>query len=578
MAEATTGNNLAGLNQGTGIVSRISSSISNVRKMTSDPAVQKSVPLIFGVIVAFIGLIVFFTMQKSDMTTLFASLPESEKANVIQTLKQNGVDVSLNPSTGEVIVPVKDYHESRMLLAGEGLPSSVPDGYDTLGDMPMGTSRSVEAIKIKQSLEAELARSVNHISGISSARVHLAIPEKTVFAREIALPSASVFVKLSNGRSLGRQQVQSIVHLVASSVPNLPSENITVVDQFGELLSKPSSDVASSASNEQMSQTMRLGEIYRSRIISLLTPIVGAGNLKAEINVDMNFTKREITEESVDPKGNALRSEQTSLDESANPEARGIPGALSNAPPLAPDLKTKVPEGKDAGGSLKQRSQTSVKNYEVSRKVETTTAQYGEIKKIKAAVIIREKKIITPEGLVTFEKFSDEKLLEIKSLVQEALGFDEVRGDSVTVTSSPFVDILEADVVPWYENESIKELAQQLATVLILAIVIFGALHPLLKRVLVPAGYTSGPGAMAADDIDDADEKIEVQEGESLEDIKAKLKPKKSAISAEMLDTANTYDDKVAIIRMIVGDEAGRVSSVFRNMMSQNAKSDEDKG
>ena len=571
MAEATTGNNLAGLNQGTGIVSRISSSISNVRKITSDPAVQKSVPLIFGVIVAFIGLIVFFTMQKSDMTTLFASLPESEKANVIQTLKQNGVDVSLNPSTGEVIVPVKDYHESRMLLAGEGLPSSVPDGYDTLGDMPMGTSRSVEAIKIKQSLEAELARSVNHISGISSARVHLAIPEKTVFAREIALPSASVFVKLSNGRSLGRQQVQSIVHLVASSVPNLPSENITVVDQFGELLSKPSKDVATSASNEQMSQTMRLGEIYRSRIISLLTPIVGAGNLKAEINVDMNFTKREITEESVDPKGNALRSEQTSLDESANPEARGIPGALSNAPPLAPDLKTKVPEGKEAGGSLKQRSQTSVKNYEVSRKVETTTAQYGEIKKIKAAVIIREKKIVTPEGLVTFEKFSDEKLLEIKSLVQEALGFDEVRGDSVTVTSSPFVDILEADVVPWYENESIKELAQQLATVLILAIVIFGALHPLLKRVLVPAGYTSGPGAMAADDIDDADEKIEVQEGESLEDIKAKLKPKKSAISAEMLDTANTYDDKVAVIRMIVGDEAGRVSSVFKGMMEQDS-------
>ena len=571
MAEATTGNNLAGINQGTGIVSRISSSISNVRKMTADPAVQKSVPLIFGVIVAFIGLIVFFTMQKSDMTTLFASLPESEKANVIQTLKQNGVDVSLNPSTGEVVVPVKDYHESRMLLAGEGLPSSVPDGYDTLGDMPMGTSRSVEAIKIKQSLEAELARSINHISGISSARVHLAIPEKTVFAREIAQPSASVFVKLSNGRSLGRQQVQSIVHLVASSVPNLPSENITVVDQFGELLSKPSKDVATSASNEQMSQTMRLGEIYRSRIISLLTPIVGAGNLKAEINVDMNFTKREITEESVDPKGNALRSEQTSLDESANPEARGIPGALSNAPPLAPDLKTKVPEGKDAGGSLKQRSQTSVKNYEVSRKVETTTAQYGEIKKIKAAVIIREKKIVTPEGLVTFERFSEEKLLEIKSLVQEALGFDEARGDSVTVTSSPFVDILEADIVPWYENESIKELAQQLATVLILAIVIFGALHPLLKRVLVPAGYTSGPGAMAADDIDDADEKIEVQEGESLEDIKAKLKPKKSAISAEMLDTANTYDDKVAVIRMIVGDEAGRVSSVFKGMMEQDS-------
>ena len=571
MAEATTGNNLSGLNQSTGIVSRISTSISNVRKITSDPAVQKSIPLIFGVIVAFIGLIVFFTMQKSDMTTLFASLPESEKASVIQTLKQNGIDVSLNPSTGEVVVPVAEYHESRMLLAGEGLPSSVPNGYDTLGDMPMGTSRSVEAVKIKQSLEAELSRSINHISGVTSARVHLAIPEKTVFAREIALPSASVFVKLSNGRSLGRQQVQSIVHLVASSVPNLPSENITVVDQFGELLSKPSGDSSTTASSEQMSQTMRLGEIYRSRIISLLTPMVGAGNLKAEVNVDMNFTKREITEESVDPKGNALRSEQTSLDESANPEARGIPGALSNSPPLAPDLKKEAPENKGVGANLKQRSQTSVKNYEVSRKVETTTAQYGEVKKIKAAVIIREMKSVSPEGVVSFEKFSDEKLLEIKSLVQEALGFDEARGDSVTVTSSPFVDALEEEIVPWYENESVKELAQQLATVLILAIVIFGALHPLLKRVLVPAGYTSGVGVMAADEEDDADDKIEVQEGESLEDIKAKLKPKKSSISAEMLDTANTYDDKVAVIRMIVGDEAGRVSSVFKSMIEKDS-------
>ena len=569
MAEATAANNLVGLNQGTGIISRLSSTFSNVRKMTSDPAVQKSVPLVFGVIVAFIGIIVFFTMQKSEMTTLFASLPESEKSAVVQTLKQNGVDVSLNPSTGEVIVPLNDYHQSRMLLAAEGLPASVPDGYQSLGDMPMGTSRSVEAIKIKQSLEAELSRSITYISGISSARVHLAIPEKTVFARELALPSASVFIKLSNGRSLGRQQVKSIVHLVASSVPSLPSENITVIDQFGELLSKPSNDASSTASDEQMSQTMRLGEIYRSRVVSLLTPMVGAGNLKAEINVDMSFTKSEITEESVDPKGNALRSEQTSLDESANPEARGIPGALSNAPPLAPDLKKETPAAQGAGGNVKQRSQTSVKNYEISRKIETTTAQYGQIKKIKAAVIIREKKNIAPDGTISFDKLSDEKLLEIKSLVQEALGFDKVRGDSVTITSSPFVDIMETVSLPWYESDAVRDLAQQLATVLILAIVIFGALHPLLKRVLVPSGYSEGMGAISGEE-DMDNEKIEVSEGESLEDIKAKLKPKKTAISAEMLDTANTYDDKVAIIRMIVGDEAGRVSSVFKRMMQND--------
>ena len=184
-------------------------------------------------------------------------------------------------------------------------------------------------------------------------------------------------------------------------------------------------------------------------------------------------------------------------------------------------------------------------------------------------MIIREKKIIAPDGTISFDKLSDEKLLEIKSLVQEALGFDRVRGDSVTITSSPFVDIMETVSLPWYESDAVRDLAQQLATVLILAIVIFGALHPLLKRVLVPSGYSAGMGAISSEE-DMDNEKIEVSEGESLEDIKAKLKPKKTAISAEMLDTANTYDDKVAIIRMIVGDEAGRVSSVFKRMMQND--------
>ena len=161
MAEATTGNNLAGINQGTGIISRISSSISNVRKMTSDPAVQKSVPLAFGIIVTFFGILTFYFMQKPDMTTLFSSLPENEKSSVFDALKQNGVEVSLNSATGEIIVPVEDFHNAKMLLASQGLPSSVPDGYSSLNDMPMGTSRSVEAVKIKQTLEAELSKTAN---------------------------------------------------------------------------------------------------------------------------------------------------------------------------------------------------------------------------------------------------------------------------------------------------------------------------------------------------------------------------------------------------------------------------------
>ncbi len=565
MAETTTGTNITNTNSG--VIGRISSVFSNVKRLSADPAIQKSMPLAFGVIVTFVGIIIFFMMQKPEMTTLFSSLSESEKSQVFQTLKQNGVDVSLNPATGEVIVPLDEFHNAKMLLASQGLPSSVPDGYSSLTDMPMGTSRSVEAVKIKQTLESELSRSINYISGVSSARVHLAIPEKTVFARETALPSASVFVRLSSGRSLGRQQIQAIVHLVASSVPNLPSENVTVVDQFGELLSKPKTDSNTSASEEQIIQQMKLGEIYRARVLSLLTPLIGAGNVKAEINVDMNFTKKEITEELVDPEGNAIRSEQNSIDETGDAEARGIPGALSNQPPLTPDLKKQAPAAAGAGGNLKSRSQSSVKNYEVSKKVETTVAQVGQITRIKAAVVLREKKILAEDGSASFEKVDKAKLKEIQSLVKEAVGFDENRGDSITVTSSPFIDTMEPVSIPWYESATVKELAKQAGVVLIFAIITFGALLPLLRRVIVPASMTTGgPGAFDDEGDDDLD-KVEVQEGDSLEDIKAKLKPKKAAISAEMLDTANTYDDKVAVIRMIVGDQAGRVSNVFKNMM-----------
>ncbi len=556
-------------NTNTGILSKISEIFSNVKKMRSDPAVQKSVPLAFGIIVTFVGIIAFYLMQKPEMTTLFSSLPENEKSAVFEALKQNGVDVSLNSATGEVIVPVEDFHSAKMLLASQGLPSSVPDGYSSLNDMPMGTSRSVEAVKIKQTLEAELSKSLNFISGISSARVHLAIPEKTVFARETAKPSASIFVKLASGRTLGRQQVQSIVHLVSSSVPNLPSENVTVIDQFGELLSKPKTDSNISASEEQIIQQMKLGEIYRSKVISLLTPIIGAGNVKAEVNVDMNFTKKEITEELVDPEGNALRSEQNTLDESGDAEAQGIPGALANQPPLKPDLKQDTPDAKGGIGNVKSRSQSSVKNYEVSKKIETTVPQVGKVTKIKAAVLIREKKIISEDGAASFQKVDPKRLEEIKLLVMETLGFDKNRGDSITVKSSPFVDTLKPISIPWYESGTFKELSKQLGMIFIFAIITFGALLPLLRRIIVPAALSSGvpgPGDM---DFDEDTEKVEVQEGDTLEDIKAKLKPKKQAISAEMLDTANTYDDKVAVIRMIVGDQAGRVSNVFKNMMKE---------
>ena len=575
MADTTVSN----INEGkSNLITKTSSAITDIRRILNEPAAKRALPTALALIVTFVGIILFISFREPSKTTLFSSLSEADKSKVVESLRQNGINVSLDSATGEVLVPSTDYYQSKMLLAAEGLPESLPNGYDSLDNMPMGTSRSVEAVKIRNGLENELARSINEISGILGARVHLAIPDKSVFVRERGKPTASVFVKLGAGRSLGENQIRAIVHLVSSSVPNLPSENVTVVDQHGNLLSKPSDDINSAMSNRQLEYTMKLEQVYRQRVLSLLTPILGAGNITAQVNVDVDFTTQNITEEVVDPEASALRSEQATQDITSEPQAQGIPGAVANTPPLAAELATENPVPTQAQPNIKSQSSSSIKNYEVSKRVSTTTNPTGTIKRIVAAILIRDKLVINELGEQVLQKISDEEKANLEALVRDAIGFRENRGDSITISSGEFVEDMQVVEVPWYENSAIRELLGKLFTILILAIVTFGALRPLLSRILVPTtAIAGGPGvAIAQDEEEEEEDKIEVAEGESLEDIKAKLKPKKSAISADMLDTANTYDDKVAIIRMIVGDEAGRVSSVFRNMMKQNSKSEEE--
>ncbi len=557
------------------LITRTNSYITNIRRFLDEPAAKRALPTVLALIVAFVGILIFISMKEPAKTTLFSSLTEGDKAKVVESLRQKGIDVSLDSATGEVLVPSTDYYQSKMLLAAEGLPESLPSGYDNLSDLPMGTSRSVEAVKIRQSQESELARSINEISGILGARVHLAIPDKSVFVREKGNPTASVFVKLGAGRSLGENQVRAIVHLVSSSVPNLPSENVTVVDQHGNLLSRPTNDPTSALSNRQLEYTMKLEQVYRQRVISLLTPILGAGNITAQVNVDVDFTTQNVTEEIVDPEGTALRSEQATQDLTSEPEAIGIPGAVANTPPIAADLATGAPESAPAGSKVKSQSSSSIKNYEISKRVTAIRNPTGQIKRIVAAILVRDKMVMNELGENVLQKLSDEEKSNLESLVRDAIGFKQERGDSITISSGEFVDEIALSTVPWYENSAIRELLGKLFTILVLAIVTFGALRPLLNRILVPAGGTMAEGSLGTGSMDEEEEeedKIEVQEGESLEDIKAKLKPKKSAISPDMLDTANTYDDKVAVIRMIVGDEAGRVSSVFKALMKQGNK------
>ncbi len=553
----------------TGVIARTGGAISELRRMANQPAVQRALPATAAVMVAFLGLVAYLVLQQPSRTTLYASLPESEKSKILDALTNSGIDATIDPTTGDVMVPVPDYHESKMKLAAQGLPTSVPGGYDTLGEIQMGTSRSVEAMRLKQSQEIELARSITEIDYVTTARVHLAIPEKSVFVRDTAPVTASVFIQLLDGRSLGSTQVKAITHLVSSSVSGLNEENVTIVDQYGKLLSNPIDDPESILSNSQLQHRVRLENIYRSRVISIITPIVGAGNVSAQINLELDFTLSEETEEIVDPEQSVLRSEQNTLDTTTDGKAKGIPGALSNTPPMAAELKSS-PKAAAVGEGVLNSSSSNVRNYEISRKVLTKKNASGGITKIQAAVLVREI-ISTNEDGIEVSSISDATKERISSIVKDVIGFNEDRGDSLTVSSSPFVPTMEGINVPWYELDWIQKGITQAVMVILLGIVTFGVLRPLVNRIIVPidAGRPGEPISGTDDDEVDLD-KVTVQEGESLEDIKAKLKPKKQTISAEMLDTANTYDDKVAVIRMIVSDEAGRVSNVFKTMMKKD--------
>ena len=550
--------------------------LSNIRSITAQPSFQRAFPALVAVIAIVVCVVVFALMQKPSRTTLYASLPEAEKSRIYDALINSGVDVTLDPTTGEVMVPAEDYHSSRIKLAALGLPQSAPDGYDSLADIPIGTSRSVETVRLKQAQEVELARSIMAISAVKSARVHLALPERSVFVREQVPPTASVFLQLDRGRSLDENQVVAIINLVSASIPSMSKDNVTVVDQVGRLLSKSPDDASSILTDNQLQYRMRLENIYRSRIETLVSPIVGGGNATARVNIEFDFTRREITEESVDPNGNALRSEQSTVDMTSNRPAVGIPGATSNTAPSEAELVT---DGSQATNSyysedndVQNKSSSEVRNYEVSRKVETTSQPMNQIVRIDAALLVRDRSVIDPEtGERVAQPFDDKVLQDIENLVSSAIGLKPERGDTLIVNSQPFMQELpDAVTIKWFEANWVKDLGKSMAMILMLAVVSLGVIRPLLSRLLVPAGGDVVARGGVSDDEIEGLESIEVSAGETLEDIKAKLKPKKANISMEMLDTANTYDDKVALIRMIVGDEAGRVSNVFKQLMQKD--------
>ena len=578
------------------VMQRMSYAMQELRSFYMQPAVQRAFPVFAAALLVVLGLTLYLVLQTPQRTTLFASLPEAEKAAVLDVLRNNGTDVLIDPVTGDLTVPTGEFYNSRMSLAAQGLPQSMPDGYSVLTDIPMGTSRSVESMRLKQSQEVELARSINEIDVVSASRVHLATPERSAFARNAQNPTASVFVQVMPGRSLSKQQVMAIVNLVSSSVANLPKTSVTVVNQNGQLLSDTINDPATDLADRQLDYRLRLEDIYRTRVESLLTPIVGPGNVSVQVSLDIDFTRTERTEDMVVPDRTALLSEQEAFEEEMTGSQGGIPGSVANTPPPAPEMEqqTATPEGQasDAAGAgaeasgtgqSRLRSSNKLRNYEVSRTVMSENSPMTRINGVHVAVLLREvQPVVTGEDgeaqAAPAHGLDPSRIEEVKSLVSRTVGIDENRGDTLIVASLPFISpeaVISAMSVStdllWYEDPWIQEMLTNALMVLVLAVVSFGLIKPLLTQFLATtgeSGYRNAINTLDGENIDMG--VIEMEEGQTLEEIKAKLKPKKSTISAEMLDTANSYDDKVALIRMIVADEAGRVSNVFKALMEDD--------
>jgi flagellar M-ring protein FliF len=594
MSESSTNGRAASTRPG--LLPKASRVLEDVRLLYLQPAVQRAFPVLAAGILVVLGLSLYLLLQAPERTTLFSALPEAEKAAVMDALRSTGTDVQVDPTNGDITVPIADYYNSRMSLAAQGLPQSMPDGYSVLSDMPMGTSRSVENMRLKQSQEIELARSINEIDVILASRVHLAIPERSAFARNAQNPTASVFVQVQPGRSLSQQQVMAVVNLVASSVANLPKTSVTMVDQNGRLLSDTVDNPAATLADSQLEYQLRLEGIYNTRVESLLTPIVGPGNVSVQVSLDIDFTRTERTEDMVIPDQTALLSEQMALEEDLIGQVGGIPGAVSNTPPQAATLETPSARGADVANaaadaqgeegeeSSRVRSSSNLRNYEVSRKVMSQSSPMTKIKTVHVAVLLREQQPISeepnPEGASPPAIGLDPSRIEdVKALVSRAVGINEARGDTLIVASLPFISPeavissmnMGTDLV-WYEDPWVQEMMRNGLMALVLAIVTLGLVKPLLSQFLSASGEGAQSGNLITTEAGDVVDvgNIEIEEGQTLEEIKAKMKPKKSTISAEMLDTANSYDDKVALIRMIVADEAGRVSNVFKAMMEED--------
>lgn len=435
-----------------------------------------------------LGVAVVLWSQAPSYSPLYGNLAEKDTTQVMEALNKAGVEFKVDETSGMIMVPASKVKELRMTLASEGLPNSDGMGFELLQqDTGFGTSRMIETARYQQAIQVELARTITTIGAVESARVHLAIPKQSVFVRKRQPATASVVLKLYAGRILSKEQVESVVHLVASSVPNLEPGKVTVVDQKGSLLSDSRDNSQLKLSSSQFEYTRQVEDHYQDRIETLLAPILGKDNVRAQVSADIDFDVTEQTQERFNPDQPALRSEQTNDQQSRKNAIQGVPGALSNQPPAAGDApeNARGGDGQMDADTLNTSSQAT-RNYELDRVVSHTRRSPTSLRRLSVAVVVNDLAVPGAEGQVTTRQRTPEEMERITQLVREAVGFDVRRGDTVKVINSSFLppeQIAALPEPPLWEQPWFIDLVKQLGGLLVVLVLIFMVIRPTMKRL-----------------------------------------------------------------------------------------------
>lgn len=451
-----------------------------------------------------IGVAIVLWAQAPNLGVLFNGLDQKDSSAVVEALQKSGVKYKVDETTGAIMVPSRDLHGIRLNLASQGLPNGSAQGLESLQkESGFGTSQFIENARYLRAMEVELSRSIETLSNVQSVRVHLAIPKSSVFVRQRENPSAAVIVNLYPGRTLEEGQVSAITHMVSSSVPNLQSEQVTVVDQAGRLLTSPKRSGDMQLSSDQFDYTKKMEQHFVDRIIDILSPVVGADGVHAQVTADLDFAVTEQTQELFNPDTPALRSQQASEESSGAGDAGGIPGALSNQPPGAASVPQTTgaqgqPGAAPAGGAAAGKSRSnSTTNYELDKTISHTRISPGRVNRLSVAVVIDDR--LMPSG--QRRPHSPEEIDRLTQLVRDAVGISAQRGDTVSLTNlafnSPVVEPLPEP--SFWEEPWFWDIAKQGVAGIAVMLLVFGVLRPMMrnlsrKETVVTQTGTTGAG------------------------------------------------------------------------------------